>query len=79
MLISYVRDDHYKPIGVIIATGRDKIGYSLCNKKDKWNRETGKRIAFGRAEKGSTIWIPNSVKHDYDKMMIRAKKYFKGE
>jgi len=52
MLISYVRTDSGKKVGVIIALSSKKIGYSLCNPLDRFNRSIGKFIAEKRAEKG---------------------------
>ena len=54
MLISYVRNpDNNERIGVIVAISVDNIGWSQCNKKDKFDKERGKEIALGRAMYGT--------------------------
>ena len=52
MLISYVRADSGKKVGVVVALSSDKIGYSLCNPLDKFDKSYGKFIAEKRAETG---------------------------
>lgn len=49
VLIEYVRDEQNNPIGVVVATDREKVGFSKRNPKDRWNRDLGKKIAIGRA------------------------------
>lgn len=47
MIIKYLREKKSsekgkgKPVGVIVALSKYKIGFSLCNKKDKWDKEFG--------------------------------------
>ena len=48
-VIRYIRDCQRRPYGVIVALDKEHIGMSLCNKKDKWDRELGLEIAAGRA------------------------------
>ena len=72
-----------EPIGVIISTERNKLGWSLCNKKDHFNKEMGKRIAMNRAEYYGTdrnqllADVPDSIRDEVMKMYDRSKKYFK--
>jgi len=89
-LIQYIRKNK-TPTGIVIATGKNKIGWSLLNKKDKWNKHIGLEIAKGRANK-NVLWF-NSYGADLSaeenprlfkdllpalvKMEQRAKKYFK--
>lgn len=49
ILIEYVRDEQNNPIGVVVATDRDHLGFSKKNPKDHWNKNLGKKIAIGRA------------------------------
>ena len=52
-MIQYIRDHKRKPIGVMLAKSHDgkmNIGFSLCCKRDKFNKEFGKRLAEIRAE-----------------------------
>ena len=51
ILRTYVRNDNNQPIGVVVPTGRNQIGYSVCNVKkgDKFNKLFGYDIAVGRS------------------------------
>lgn len=49
MLIKYVRDGENNRVGVVVATGSSKIGWSLCNKLDRFDRKKGLMIAEARA------------------------------
>jgi len=53
MLIKYVRDKNRNLVGVVVAIGRDQIGWSKCNfkKGDRFNKDLGKQIAIARAKK----------------------------
>lgn len=54
-VIRYIRDCERRPYGVIVALDREHIGMSLCNKKEKWDKELGLEIAAGRAGLGKKI------------------------
>jgi len=53
MVVRYVRDEKNNPFAVIVATGKNKIGLSLCSPEDKFNKKEGLRLATERAEKFS--------------------------
>ncbi len=57
MLIQYVKADSGKKVGVVVALSSDKIGYSLCNPLDIFNKRIGKAIANSRAKKGKDYMI----------------------
>jgi len=76
LLTRYIRDSHRKPIGVVMSTGLNEVGYSLCNKKDAWDKEKGKMIAFRRATGGFNHPIPDSIYIDYYSMVDRSDRYF---
>ena len=69
MLIRYVRNDNHQKIGVVVAIGNGKIGWSSCYQGDDWDEQApeadkfdrvlGLRIALGRAIKGSRRRIPD--------------------
>jgi hypothetical protein len=63
MLIKYIKKDK-TPIGVIVAVDKNKIGLSLCNKKDKWNKKLGIQIAKGRAFKNNIQDYLNKIKNE---------------
>ena len=71
VLIRYIRDEDGTPNGVVVATSRGHIGWSLKNLTEeedlvrgqwkwvpieKWDRKRGLEIAFGRAREGRD-WI----------------------
>ena len=79
MLVEYVRNNKNQPIGVVVAVGKDQVGWSEKHSKDKWNKELGIKIAYGRAIVGSQkgplkqkVFLPY-LKKMYD----RANRYFK--
>lgn len=84
-LIQYIRDKNKAPFGVVVAQQRDGVvyyGYSLRNKKDKWDREIGVKIALARANAPSYI-LPKTTKLQsvvldaLSGLSKRAAKYFK--
>ena len=53
-LVEYIRDSHNQKVGVLFAkpSGTNfTVGYSLCCKEDKFDREFGLFLAERRAEK----------------------------
>lgn len=56
MFIKYIREytgikgRKGRPFGVVVALSKTKLGWSLCHKKDRWNKKLGLRIAIQRAE-----------------------------
>lgn len=71
------------PIGVIVAIAKNKVGWSLCSSRDKFDKERGKMIAQRRAEAYGTDLdktfesAPYSIRLDIQKMCERSQKYFK--
>ncbi len=55
MLIRYLRRKNKHPRGIVIALDSKHIGWSLCNPRDKWNRQRARMIAEARAKKGKHI------------------------
>lgn len=91
-VIQYVRSNKKIPYGVVVAIKSDngfRIGYSLCNKKDRFNKRMALKIALGRASEAlgsafaNTITIgghgviPHSIDRMLDKFESRCKKYYK--
>jgi len=77
MLVKYIKNRKNQKIGVLVAKEKDKVGWSLCHKKDIFDKEKALRIAIGRADVGSNKEIPNSVFIDYNEFVDRAKRYYK--
>ena len=78
-----------KLIGAMVSIGSGVVGWSLCNKKDKYkfSKELALDIAFNRAfiidelskskQKEYYNKVPMSIKEDVDRMLERSEKYFK--
>ena len=76
MLVKYVRDNKRRPIGVVVATGKYKVGWSLCDKKDKWNKKVGVALAAGRASLPK-ITPAQTVSKAVEAMKARAVEFYK--
>jgi len=89
MLIQYLRNNERVPYGIVVATGINQIGWSLCNPRDIWNRELGMSIAKGRASHIGAIDLWRYSLDDTKgmrmrnvillvrEMKLRAERYFK--
>jgi hypothetical protein len=82
-VIQYVRNKKRVPYGVLVAmkVGSGFIcGYSLCNKKDFFNKKMALKIAIGRANTCSVV-IEKALPHEVRKMLPaffdRCKRYYK--
>jgi len=83
-VIQYVRNKKNIPRGVLVAIKSEdgfRIGYSLCNKKDRFNKRMALKIAIGRAEFSSEPTVMNFMPHPVKKMAsafwLRCRKYYK--
>jgi hypothetical protein len=84
ILFSYYRIKS-KPIGCIAATGFNKVGWSLCSKKDVFNKRLARTIAIGRSKDAakairailSTRNPPKGFINLIDEMYERSQRYFK--
>lgn len=88
VIVEYVRDKNKNPIGVVAAIDSTHIGFSKWNPKDRWNKNLGKKIAIGRAQKNDvtytlieTLTLPNSYRSLFEnkvrKVYDRAQRYYK--
>ncbi len=69
MLIRYIREFPHvdingtfhrgKPVGCVVALDAERIGISVCNPKDNYNKKLGRAIAASRADYGINHPIPN--------------------
>lgn len=94
-VIQYIRKKKNRiPYGVVVAI-KDiengyRIGYSLCNKKDRFNKKRALEIALGRAFHGVNQIdmkhheknnVNSATPHDVNRMLSnfneRCKKYYK--
>jgi hypothetical protein len=86
VLIEYYRTQNSIQ-GVVIAIDANNVGWSLCNKRDKFNKEKGLFIALNRAIKSSytsedevlnlSEKVPRTLRPLYLKMRRRSQLYFK--
>lgn len=83
-VIQYVRDKKRIPYGVIVAVKNSQgftVGYSQCNKKDRFNKRMALKIAISRATDTGWNACHGVDPHAIDKMIPafveRCKKYYK--
>jgi len=81
-VIQYVRSRKNIPHGVLVAIKTDdgfRMGYSLCNKKDRFNKRMALKIALGRAEiqADEVRVLPHPVARMVPAFTSRCKKYYK--
>jgi hypothetical protein len=58
------------------SDGEIHIGWSKCNKLDRFDKVRGLEIACGRATVGSHTPMPRVVKKYIDEFINRADRYF---
>jgi hypothetical protein len=80
-LVSYLRDEDRNPVGVMVAIGPNQIGWAFCNKKDRFNKKLGVKIALNRANVGTNHQVPIRWQGEFEKLHAkfqeRSVKYFK--
>lgn len=76
-IYSWVRNSKGHKVGVVLASGRSQIGWSLCCKKDKFDKQKALELALVRATENSKEEVPHTIKTSYEKMVKRSKAYFK--
>lgn len=91
VLVQYVKDKHKKMRGVLVAAKMPlvldnadssdivSIGWSYTNFKagDKFEKQRGIDIAFGRMHSATNRRVPYQIKRDSKKFIDRAAKYYK--
>lgn len=86
-IIQYIRYNNGDPRGVLVAVKFEnnfRIGYSLCNKKDRFSKNMALKIALGRAytgnpncDVGGSGVIPHPIDKALGEFASRCKKYYK--
>lgn len=81
-IYTYIRDKKNQKRGIVLAAqnkGRVSIGYSICCKEDKWDKDLGISIALGRALAGIKRIAPR-VKERVEFLLNSAsrRKAFEG-
>lgn len=92
MLVEHVRDEFHNPVATVVAIGPGRLGVSVCNPKDRFNKRMGVKIAAGRAAINVGIDLPNNryvlvfdtyeplsdvVESAINRMHTRSLKYYK--
>jgi len=91
VLVQYVKDKHKKMRGVLVAAKMPfhlenvqaeelvSIGWSYTNFKagDKFEKQRGIDIAFGRMHSATNRRVPYQIKRESKKFIDRACKYYK--
>lgn len=70
MIIRYVKVKG-KPIGCVIGTESGGVGWSLCCKKDIFDKKTARLIALGRAANGFKTEIPQKIRTTFNEVFDR--------
>lgn len=84
-ILTYIKDRKDQRVGCFLALKDDEglvgIGWSLCNHKDRFDRDRALDIAEGRAYAAirRPSPIPHSMRPHLDDFVSRARKYFKTE
>lgn len=81
----YIYDKRRQLKGVWVAsptssnTDLVNIGWSLCNTKlgDRFDKRRAFDIAYGRASKVSSEYLPQSLQEGYKFFVKRCKRYYK--
>lgn len=83
-VIQYVRNKKRRPMGVLVALKDSnspegfRIGYSLCNKKDRFSKHMGLVVAIGRADVAVTEYgLPRDIAGLLPEFKARCRKYYK--
>lgn len=79
MIYEFVRNNTGEKIGVVLALSQYQIGWSKCHsKKDRFNKEIGLKIAYGRAMCPRISWkMPRCMELPINHIRDRARRYFK--
>ena len=82
-VIQYLRNKKRVPYGVLVAVKNENsprgycFGYSLCNKKDRFNKAMALKVAIGRANVEWDNDPPHDVRHAAPSFFDRCNKYYK--
>lgn len=79
-VIQYVRNNKRVPYGVVVAVKTAygyRVGYSLCNKRDKFNKRVALDVALGRTKTNLVGEPPHDIKRMIPSFLERCDKYYK--
>jgi hypothetical protein len=78
--IKYIRRRNRRPYGVftsIFLDGKLHVGWSLCNRKDKWDKAEGRAWANRRAATLTKQAVPASIAEEFKQFIRREKSYYR--
>lgn len=85
-LVEFVKNGKHQRVGVVVAIGRNKLGWSKYNQKaemklkKKFDSQLAIKIAIGRAVAARPFTvIPGKISEAMKKMKIRSENCFKEE
>jgi hypothetical protein len=83
-IIQYLRHKNKIPYGVLVAVKAEdgcRIGYSLCNKNDRFEKKMALKIAIGRANFnyvfGKNADMPYAITKALPQFIERCGRYYK--
>jgi hypothetical protein len=86
ILKQYVRDKKGNPKGLVLAVISDnpdakvvRLGWSLCSKRDRFDKGIAENIAVGRAYEGTAALIPHAVEREFSYFHKRLSRFLKNE
>lgn len=83
MIVKHVRKNNGTPVATLVAEKTNSneiaIGWSLCNKKDNFNKHVGINVAIDRLKLTDTdnSSIPHVIKKNVGTFAGRAMRYFR--
>ena len=81
-IYKYLKGKHGQRIGVLLGCIKNdeqafNIGWSLCHKKDRFDKEKAVKVAFLRSVNGSAAPLPRAISTEYQQFVDRCFRYFK--
>lgn len=88
MLIKYIRNGYWEKIGAIVSPAKNRVGVSLCNPKDRFDKRIAIDKAAGRAMSGGSkvfkvpsrrdiYGLDDYIRREVKAMYTRSEKYYK--
>lgn len=80
-IVQYIRDRKGLPVGAIVSVKSENgfnIGYSLCNRRDRFKKDLALKIAFARASFDLIRPdIPRDISKALPAFIERCQRYYK--
>ena len=90
MLIKYIRNGYDEKIGAVVSPAKNRVGVSLCNPKDRFDKRIAIDKAAGRAMAGGSkvfnvpnrrdaILLDDEIRREVKNMYTRSEKYYQDQ